>query len=209
MFLASVATADMKFIARDVPGTGIRQQGRVVISNDGDSIDAFQFHGDIKHALHSLRSVRTLSYRPYGAVLYDSNAALTAAIPSDLQIIIRSAASTHGIDPRLVAAVARRESALNSGAVSNRGAIGLMQLMPATAQFLGVVNPFDARENVFGATRYLKMLLQTFRGDLDLTLAAYNAGPGAVQRYRGVPPFPETREYIAAVRTMYERSMVR
>lgn len=209
MFLASAAFAEMKFVAGDAPGTGIRKPGRIVITNDRDSIDAYQFRGDIKSALLSLRSVRTIAYRPYGAVLFDSNAALNAPIPADLQNIIRSAASTHGVDPRLVAAIARRESALNAAAVSRRGAIGVMQLMPATAQFLGVANPFDARENVFAATRYLRMLLQTFRGDLDLTLAAYNAGPGAVQRYGGVPPFQETKAYVVAVRNSYERSLVR
>jgi Soluble lytic murein transglycosylase and related regulatory proteins (some contain LysM/invasin domains) len=209
IFLASVTFAESKFVAGDVPGAGIRRPGRIVITNDHDSIDAYQFQGDIRHALLSLRSVRTIRYRPYGGVLYDGSAALDAPIPSELQDIIRSAASTHGVDPRLVVAIARRESSLNASAVSHRGAVGFMQLMPATSQFLGIVNPIDARENIFGGTRYLKMLLQTFRGDLDLTLAAYNAGPGAVARYGGVPPFRETREYVAAVRHSYERSIGR
>jgi len=82
-----------------------------------------------------------------------------------------------------------------------------MQLMPATARFLGVTNVFDARENIFGGTRYLRTLLDTFGGDLDLALAAYNAGPGAVEKYRGVPPYRETREYVAAVRASYEKAL--
>ena len=121
--------------------------------------------------------------------------------------MISDAAKTHGVDPRLVAAVARRESAWNANAVSRTGACGLMQLMPATARFLGITNIFDPRENILGGTRYLRTLLDTFHGDLDLTLAAYNAGPGAVLKYGGVPPFAETRAYVAAVRRTYEASL--
>jgi len=84
-----------------------------------------------------------------------------------------------------------------------------MQLMPATARRLGVLDSFDARQNIFGGTRYLRTLLDTFGGDLDLTLAAYNAGPGAVEKYRGVPPYRETRAYVAAVRATYEHSLAR
>ena len=79
--------------------------------------------------------------------------------------------------------------------------------MPATAQYLGVRNIFDARENIFGGTRYLRTLLDTFNGDLDLALAAYNAGPGAVAKYRGVPPYRETKAYVAAVRGTYENAL--
>jgi soluble lytic murein transglycosylase-like protein len=79
-----------------------------------------------------------------------------------------------------------------------------MQLMPQTAKYLGVSNPFDARENVMGGARYLKTLLDTFDGDLDLTLAAYNAGPGAVRRYRGVPPYQETMNYVASIKKNYQ-----
>ena len=82
-----------------------------------------------------------------------------------------------------------------------------MQLMPATARFVGVTDVFDARQNIFGGTRYLRTLLDTFDGDLDLTLAAYNAGPGAVQKYKGIPPYRETRAYVKAVRATYEASM--
>ena len=79
--------------------------------------------------------------------------------------------------------------------------------MPKTAEILGVTEIFDVRQNIFGGTQYLRMLLDTFSGDLDLTLAAYNAGPGAVERYRGIPPYRETVNYVRNVRAVYERSL--
>ena len=82
-----------------------------------------------------------------------------------------------------------------------------MQLMPATAKYLGVTNIFDPRENIFAGARYLRTLLDTFHGDLDLAVAAYNAGPGAVAKYKGVPPYRETQAYVAAVRANYEQSL--
>lgn len=118
--------------------------------------------------------------------------------------LINAAAQSHGLDPRLVAAVASRESRWNPNAVSPAGACGIMQLMPATARMLGLSDIFDVKQNIDGGARYLRSLLDTFNGDLDLTLAAYNAGPGAVQRYGSVPPFPETRAYVKAVRAAYD-----
>ena len=114
--------------------------------------------------------------------------------------LIAEAAKLHGVDPRLVAEVMRRESRFNPNAVSPVGACGLMQLMPATARLLGVTDVFDARDNIFGGTRYLRQLLDTYHGDLDLVLAAYNAGPAAVQKYNGVPPYAETRAYVSSIR---------
>ena len=104
-------------------------------------------------------------------------------------------------------AIARRESAFNANAVSHVGACGVMQLMPDTARYLGVQNVFDARQNILGGTRYLRTLLDTFNGDLDLALAAYNAGPGAVAKYRGVPPYRETQAYVAAVKASYQNAL--
>ncbi len=207
--LASAATvrADALFSAADVPGAGIHKGGRIVISNDGRSITAYHFFGNIREALVSLKSSRSFAYHPFGATLFDSTAALSSPVPSPLAALIAEAAQKHGLDPRLVAAVAGRESAWNVQAVSNAGACGLMQLMPVTARYLGISDIFDARQNIFGGARYLRALLDTFHGDLDLTLAAYNAGPGAVQKYGGVPPYHETRAYVAAVRAAYERSV--
>ncbi|MDQ6803115.1 MAG: lytic transglycosylase domain-containing protein [Acidobacteriota bacterium] len=206
---ASSALADgSRFSAADVPsGLGIKKQGRIVIRNDERSITAYSFFGNVSKALVNLRTSNTLHYTSFGGSVYDSSAQLTAAIPVYLASAIGDAAKQHGIDPRLLAAVARRESRFNAAAVSPVGASGIMQLMPATARYLGVKDVFNARESVFGGAKYLRALLDTFHGDLDLTLAAYNAGPGAVQKYNGVPPFRETRAYVSAIRAAYQRSL--
>jgi soluble lytic murein transglycosylase-like protein len=203
---AANAAGERRFSAADVPTAKFRKPGKVVISNDARTITAWRFFGnDIRESLVSLRSLR-VSGTPYGSVIFNSSARATA-VPEYLSPFIADAAKAHGVDPRLVAAVARRESAFNPNAISPVGASGVMQLMPSTAKFLGVSNVFDARQNIHGGTRYLRKLLDTFNGDLDLTLAAYNAGPGAVAKYKGVPPYRETRAYVSAVRASYERSV--
>jgi soluble lytic murein transglycosylase-like protein len=206
LLAASISAEDRKFSAADMPVARIKT-GRIVIQNDQKRITAFRVMGNIREALVSLRASRTLVTRPFGASVFQSNAKVNAAVPEYLSGVIAEAAQQHGVDPRLLAAVARRESAFNVKAVSPVGACGLMQLMPATARFLGVTDVFDARQNVGGGARYLRTLLDTFNGDLDLTLAAYNAGPGAVRKYNGIPPFSETRAYVAAVRSTYEASL--
>ena len=205
LLATSAVAGERKFSASSVPNAKLKKPGKVVISNNDRAITAHRFFGDIREALVSLRSTRTVAFRPFGAAVYDSRAAANA--PAHLAAAIQDAARTHGVDPRLVTAIARRESAFNANAVSHVGAQGVMQLMPATARYLGVKNSFDARENIFGGTRYLRTLLDTFKGDLDLALAAYNAGPGAVAKYKGVPPYRETRAYVAAVRASYEHSL--
>lgn len=194
------------FSASDVPAARIKP-GRVVVQNNSTHITAYRFIGNIREALFSLRSSHAIAKHSYGNVLFQSNANVPTAVPAVLADAIREAAAKHGVDPRLVAAVARRESAFNPKAVSRVGAVGLMQLMPETARYLGVNNVYDARENLLGGARYLRTLLDTFNGDLDLTLAAYNAGPGAVQKYNGIPPYRETKAYVAAVRATYEASL--
>ena len=117
--------------------------------------------------------------------------------------LIRQAARAQQVDPALVTSVIHVESCFDPQAVSRVGAHGLMQLMPATAADLGVSDRFDPAQNIRGGTRYLAAMLQRFGGDLDLALAAYNAGPGAVERHGGVPPFAETQTYIQRVRAQY------
>jgi len=114
------------------------------------------------------------------------------------------AALEQGLEPEFVRSVARIESNLRQDAVSNKGAIGLMQLMPGTAAILGV-NAHDAQENVLGGAKFLRELLLKYNGDPALALAAYNAGPGAVQKYNGVPPYLETRKYIIRVLQEYKK----
>ena len=118
--------------------------------------------------------------------------------------IILTASRSHGVPAALVKAVIAAESAFDPGAVSPKGAMGLMQLMPGTASDLGVDEPFHDEDNVHGGTRYLRMMYDRY-GDWLRTLAAYNAGPEAVDRYDGVPPYRETREYVRRVLSYYRR----
>jgi soluble lytic murein transglycosylase-like protein len=126
----------------------------------------------------------------------------TAATSFD-EMLVR-AALQQGLEPEFVRSVARIESDLRQDAVSNKGAIGLMQLMPGTASVLGV-DPRNAEDNVLGGAKFLRELLLRYNGDPALALAAYNAGPGAVQKYNGVPPYLETRKYIIRVLREYQK----
>jgi soluble lytic murein transglycosylase len=116
---------------------------------------------------------------------------------------IIEASNRYGVPDRLVTAVIRAESGFNARAVSRKGARGLMQLMPATASNLGVRNSFDPRENIHGGVRHLRGLIDRFPGNLPLAIAAYNAGEKAVLTYGGIPPYPETQEYVAKVMRLY------
>jgi len=158
---------------------------------------------------------RSFAYVPAG--YYSSYSSYTSSYQSSMKPIYRGTnpnekvfepyineiAVEHGVDPKLVKAVIRAESAFNPSAVSPKGAMGLMQLMPGTAMDMGVQDPYHPIQNLRGGVGYLKEMLRLFNNDLVLALAAYNAGPNAVKQYGGVPPYEETQQYIQRVLQYY------
>jgi soluble lytic murein transglycosylase-like protein len=131
--------------------------------------------------------------------------AAPAGTRAELEALAADVARRHGLDPALVLAVAAVESGFQPKAVSRKGAQGLMQLMPDTATSLGVADAFDPETNLEGGSRYLAELITLYGGDLTKALAAYNAGPGAVKRHGGVPPYQETRAYVKKVLERYKK----
>jgi hypothetical protein len=144
------------------------------------------------HAGHAFRPARTGFSLP----------------PKEIDHLVHQVATRSQVDPKLVHAIIQTESAYNPNAVSNKGAMGLMQLIPATAQRFGVENPFDAKQNIEGGVSYLRHLLDLFGGDLTLSLAAYNAGENSVLRNGGVPNFDETKNYVRKVSNLYGSAAV-
>jgi hypothetical protein len=153
----------------------VDEHGRVVYINTGDTTSRVDW--------------MTQSFRPGS---------------QEIDRLVEQAARRFRVDPELVHAIIRVESDYDPKAVSRKGAMGLMQLIPATAQRFGVENPFDPKQNLEGGVGYLKYLLDLFGGDLGLSLAAYNAGEHSVQRYGGIPAFAETRDYVHKVTSLYE-----
>lgn len=136
------------------------------------------------------------------AMSMESRGAVGLNISGDTNSLIKEAAARYQVDPRLVAAVAQTESGGNQEAVSPAGAVGVMQLMPETAAGLGV-NPYDKRQNIEGGAKYLRQMMDTFGGDVQKAVAAYNAGPQAVKEYNGIPPYRETQDYVNKVLDIY------
>lgn len=123
--------------------------------------------------------------------------------PDELKVKIHMAAQNAGLDPLLFEALIGQESGYNPQATSNRGAMGLSQIMPDTARSLGIADPYDPDSNLKAGARYLSQLMTQFNGQLDLALAGYNAGPGAVKKYGGIPPYKETQDYVRKIIARY------
>jgi hypothetical protein len=145
-----------------------------------------------------------LTYPGKGTLIHSAAWRLRPNYNGEFDHHIAAAAGLHGVSLQLVRAVIQVESDFDSLARSSKGAQGLMQLMPDTARQMGVANAFDPRQNIFGGVRYLRILLDSFGGDVALATAAYNAGATAVQRYNGVPPFKETRTYVQKIQALLE-----
>ncbi|MBE6100620.1 MAG: lytic transglycosylase domain-containing protein [Selenomonas ruminantium] len=153
--------------------------------------------GDQTQEAKAPREVRIAGYAPHtkgeGTLLSDAS----------LSQLVKEASDKYQVDPKLVSAVAEVESGGNQGAQSPAGAIGVMQLMPDTAASLGV-NPYDKQQNIEGGAKYLRQMLDSFGGDVKKAVAAYNAGPNAVKKYGGIPPYPETQSYVDKVLDLYQ-----
>ncbi len=198
-------------------GQGDRRRLTRVILKDGVTIEADEVWESAGQVVYRLGNVQTFIEREAvervipGFAFEEQpgvpkSSLLFATGQPGLDQLITESAAKHGLDPLLVYLVMREESAFNPRARSQAGARGLMQLMPATARRLGVRRLHDPRENVEAGTRYLKSLIELYRGDVNLALAAYNAGEEAVARYgRRVPPYRETRNYVRRINAAYRR----
>jgi len=162
--------------------------------------DTIYFYRDEQGVFHFTDTPSSSRYRPF-LFLRDQ---IDSADKASINRHVSEYSKLHDIDPHLVLAVIEVESGFNNNAVSKAGAQGLMQIMPETQRDLGLTTPFDAQNNIEAGIRYLKMLINRFP-DLSLALAAYNAGPAAVERYKGIPPYQETRDYVRRVTANYDR----
>lgn len=146
------------------------------------------------------------SHAGYRRVFRDSAKPVTntGALNSSYDHFILTASGRHSVDADLIRAIIKTESDFNAAARSHKGAMGLMQLMPETARLHKVIDAYNPEENVEGGVRHLRMLLDRYQGNLELSLAAYNAGSAAVEKHRGIPPFAETREYVRRVLRFYD-----
>ena len=173
------------------------QAGNIVKFTSSDGICIFSNTDEI------YRSVNTSSPQP--AVYPVPTVGKKNQGPQKIMDMIDRISNNHGLDPILIKIVAKVESNYNPQALSNKGAQGIMQLMPSTARRFGVANAFDPSQNIEGGVKYLKFLNKMFRENLSFVLAAYNAGENAVKKYRGIPPFLETQNYVQKIIRLYNQ----
>jgi soluble lytic murein transglycosylase-like protein len=231
---AAVATSLMAFTATwaaaedSAPKSSIivsREDGRAIFVNDGAPRQAdapapetsqrrLMYWSNTEHRYKPVPKAARSAAAEVNEYLADHSAASIEAntsssyTPKQIEEAIDAAARRHNVDPNLVRAVVKVESNFNPRAVSRKGAMGLMQLMPVTARQLKVKNPFDPQQNVDAGVRHLKQLLQDFGGNVQLSLAAYNAGATAVRRQSGIPSFAETRTYVRRITRLYDSGNV-
>ncbi len=186
--------------------TGADAQADIYVYTDADGVE--HFSNTAPRRRRGVRRIRTPRPQPPRARQGGPSLGPRDRSPeryTRYDAFIREAAALYRLPESFVRAVIRVESDYNPQVVSHAGACGLMQLMPATAARMGVTDAFDPRQNILGGTRYLRVLANHFNGDLVLVIAAYNAGEGAVMRYRGIPPYEETQRYVRRVLTHYYR----
>ncbi|MCR5640367.1 MAG: transglycosylase SLT domain-containing protein [Lachnospiraceae bacterium] len=172
---------------------------------DDDLAALESFQKVLNQYIAQQRAARGLSVGSTDGTSNSTNTASTEdiGVPEELVPYFEEAAATYGVDVRLLELIAKRESNFKTTALSSAGAMGIMQLMPATAEGLGVTDPYDARSNIMGGAKYIADKLKMYGGNVSLALAAYNAGSGNVAKYGGIPPFTETQNYVAWITERY------
>jgi soluble lytic murein transglycosylase-like protein len=204
---ASITTAiddsGHKIYVNDVVPSAPRKPSTSVVRTNGLFYWSPSSHRWVPVAQANIRAARTAAAEVSNSEQASSFVRGKPFTQQEIDAAIDAAASRHNVDPSLVRAVIKVESNFNPNAVSRKGAMGLMQLMPQTARQLNVVNPFDPEQNVDAGVRHLKKLMENYGGDVKLSLAAYNAGAGAVARSAGIPRFGETRNYVKRITQLY------
>lgn len=168
-------------------------------------IDSARPNQDFQKILDANMSSEKTNSTPFANKIFSSELASTSSGNTDIDALIEQYSAKNGLDSAFVKAVIKQESGFQPKVTSSCGAMGLMQLMPATANSLGVKDAYDPEQNIAGGTKYLKGLLDRFGGDKSLALAAYNAGPNAVAKYNGIPPYKETQNYVKNIMSMYQK----